>query len=418
VVGQSGTHLLTLINEVLDLAKIEAGKLTLNPAPFAFDRLLADTCLAFRQPVQEKGLEFSCTFAPGLPAVINTDAGKLRQVLFNLLSNALKFTQRGRVVFKVTETAEGMIRFEVIDTGVGMGAEDLRDIFQAFHQAGRTAPAAEGTGLGLTISRHLVELLGGKLNVESALGHGSRFWFELMPVGATGSVALAETGKPARVAGFAGARRRLLLTDDEPTNRTVLRELLEPLGFDVEEASDGEQCLEMCQRNAPDAVLLDLRMGAVDGFEVARTLRRQHGAQFKIIAITASVFESDRQQALDAGCDDFLPKPFTEEQLLSTLGRVLALEWHYAAEKAQTLSACVNGTEPVAPPAEEIDAVLELSRRGDILGIKKRLATLAAVDQGRYAPFVGILEPFVAAYQMNRIRDTMLKFKENGNHHP
>jgi CheY-like chemotaxis protein len=224
-----------------------------------------------------------------------------------------------------------------------------------------------------------------------------------MPVGATGSVALAETGSHARVAGFAGGTRRLLVTDDEPTNRTVLRELLEPLGFTVEEANDGEQCLEACQRNAPDAVLLDLRMGAVDGFEVARTLRKKHGARFKIIAITASVFESDRQHALDAGCDDFLPKPFTEEQLLSTLGRVLSLEWRYAAAEPATSAAHANGADPVAPPPEEIDAVLELSRRGDILGIKKRLASLAAVDQGRYAPFVGILEPFVAAYQMNRI---------------
>jgi CheY-like chemotaxis protein len=170
--------------------------------------------------------------------------------------------------------------------------------------------------------------------------------------------------------------------------------------------------------HAPDAVLLDLRMGQIDGFDVARALRKTHGAKLKIIAITASVFESDRQQALDAGCDDFLPKPFTEEQLLGTLGRVLAIEWSYAEQQSTTAASAPNDTDTVAPPAEEIDAVLELSRRGDILGIKKRLATLAAVDQGRYAPFVGILEPFVAAYQMNRIRDTMLKFKENGDHHP
>ena len=420
VVDHSGNHLLAMINEVLDLSKIEAGKLTLNPADFSLTELIDDLCAAFRQRVAEKELQFECGCPAEMRRIVHADAGKLRQVLFNLLGNAVKFTERGRISLQVTAVAADRVRFEVKDTGIGIAADELREVFQTFHQAGKTNTSSQGTGLGLAISERLVDLLGGRLQVESALGRGSRFWFELeLPavVMLDHAAAAGMTNGSARRAaptGFRGAARRLLVADDDQTNRNVLREMLAPLGFQIEEAVDGPDCLQQCATRRPDAVLLDLQLPGVDGFEVARALRRNvRGNALKIIAVSASVFEDDRQEAIDAGCDDFLPKPFKEEQLLEVLGRVLSLDWVYATSPAPTetpTTKTANGNEGM-PSLEEIDAMLELSRRGDILGIKKRLAVLGSAA-GSYADFVHALEPFVASYQMNRIRDTLLKLKE------
>jgi signal transduction histidine kinase/CheY-like chemotaxis protein/ligand-binding sensor domain-containing protein len=419
VVDQSGNHLLAMINEVLDLSKIEAGKLTLNPTDFSLPELIEDVCAAFRQRVAEKGLEFECGCPPEMRRNVRGDAGKLRQVLFNLLGNAVKFTERGCVTLKLLPLSANRVRFEVTDTGIGIAAEELRDIFLTFHQSSKTTSGGQGTGLGLAISERLVDLLGGHLQVESLLGQGSRFWFELeLPAAAsaTDATGLVTPGKLNGITatGFRGAARRLLIADDEATNRSVLRELLTPLGFEIEEAVNGVECLQLCMRRLPDALLLDLQMAPIDGFEVTRQLRERPATRaLKIIAVSASVFEDDRQHALQSGCDDFLPKPFKEEQLLVVLGRALSLEWTFpeTSERKETVSLARGAT----PPLEEIDSILELSRRGDILGIKKRLAALEAVDHGEYAAFVADLQPFVATYQMNRIRDALLKLKEEAN---
>ncbi len=421
VVDQSGNHLLAMINEVLDLSKIEAGKLTLNPDDFSLGDMISDICAAFRQRVAEKGLEFQCGCPTELARMVHGDAGKLRQVLFNLLGNAVKFTERGRVSLELTAAAPERVRFEVKDTGIGIAPSELRDIFLAFHQAAATRTTVQGTGLGLAISERLVHLLGGELQVESEVGKGSRFSFEI-PLPAVAAVAdgtdhavRQREPLPATPIGFHAPARRLLIADDAPTNRNVLRELLEPLGFEIEEATNGAECLQRCAARRPDAILLDLQMPAVDGFEVARALRRNLGsAAPKIIAVSASVFEDARQQAIDAGCDDFLPKPFREEQLLEVLRKTLALEWTYpegAVRQADTTDAAAGGDAEL-PPAAEIEAMLELSRRGDILGIKKRLTALASAEGGGYTTFVHGLEPFVASYQMNRIRDALLRVKE------
>jgi signal transduction histidine kinase/CheY-like chemotaxis protein len=416
VVDQSGNHLLAMINEVLDLSKIEAGKLNLNPTEFALGDLIEDTCAAFRQRVAEKGLEFHCSCPEEMKRFVRADAGKLRQILFNLLGNAVKFTERGRVTLELMLAEKNRVRFQVKDTGVGIAAEELRDIFLTFHQSSKTASAGQGTGLGLAISERLVDLLGGRLEVESQLGQGSRFWFdlELPPVAhAIDPAASVTQEKLSRrmPVGFQNRARRLLVVDDEATNRSVLRELLNPLGFEIEEAVNGVECLQICMRRLPDALLLDLQMAPIDGFEVTRQLRERPASRdLKIIAVSASVFEDDRQQAIDAGCDDFLPKPFKEEQLLAVLGRALGIEWTFA-EKNETAES-TSPSRGATPPVEEIDSMLEMSRRGDILGIKKRLAELATMKNGDYTAFVADLQPFVATYQMNRIRDALLKLKK------
>ena len=415
VIGQSGEHLLTMINEVLDLAKVEAGKLTLLASDFSLGQLLDDVSATFCLRVAEKGLEFEQVRAPGLPPVVHADHHRLRQVLFNLLGNAVKFTQRGVVRLEVSPLPNGRISFEVSDTGVGVPADQLHAIFEAYHQTGEHLLAAQGTGLGLAISRRLVDLMGGNIQVESTPGQGSRFWFELpLPTGELPPEAIAhfDLGREqGLITGYEGKPRRLLVVDDEPENRRVLQDLLQPLGFGWEDAATGAECLEACARRLPDLVLLDLRLGQLSGFEVARTLRtRTAGTPLGIIAVSASVFEDDRQQAIDAGCDDFLPKPFEEARLLSVLGRVLGLRWVYAAAGVPAAGPSFDDAAP--PPPEEVAALLELSLRGDIVGLRHRLTALRAPD----APpgsliLVRALEGSAASYQMDQLHARLLAFK-------
>ena len=422
VIGQSGEQLLAMINEVLDLAKVEAGKLILTPEDFVLGRLLDDVSAAFQWRVAEKGLEFSQVCAPGLPSLVHTDMNRLRQVLFNLLSNAVKFTRRGTVRLEVRPVKDGRVRFEVSDTGIGIAADQLHAIFTAFHQTGENAAAEQGTGLGLAISQRLIGLMGGKIAVESTPGQGSRFWFELpLPAGTSPPGTLAPSSlseEPGLITGYEGSPRRLLVVDDEPENRCVLCDLLQPLGFEIEEAGDGARCLEACARRLPDAVLLDLRLGQPDGFEVARTLRkRTAGALLGIIAVSASVFEDDRQQAINAGCDDFLAKPFEEARLLATLGRVLGLRWVQAAGATPAAADAPVTEDAASPSAEEIAALLELSLRGDIVGLRHRLTALRAPE----APpgsrlLVRALEGFAASYQMDQLHERLLAFKTHANH--
>ena len=420
VVARSGEHLLGMINEVLDLSKIEAGKLKPERADFALARLLDAAADTFRPRAADKNLGFDFCCEPGLPANVHGDEGKLRQVLFNLLGNAVKFTARGTVELRVGRAAGQAIRFEVRDTGIGIAGDQLESIFLAFHQAPNSgaALAAQGTGLGLAISQRLVAMLDGDLRVDSTLGEGSRFWFELPlpeatePLPETASFG-PKTGEV--VTGYQGPHRCLLVVDDDATNRLVLREFLLPLGFLLEELAGGEECVERCTRSPrPDAVLLDLRMGGIDGFETARLLRGQPGAVgLRIIAVSASVFESDRQQALDAGCDDFLPKPFAEQALLAALGKALGLDWVTVTPCPTTMASPVDPREALVLPMAEVDGLLELSRRGDVLRIRRQLASLRT-EEPRHAPFLEPLERLAANYQMNRLRDALLELQQRG----
>ena len=421
VIDQSGEHLLTLINEVLDIAKVEAGKLTLNTSDFALGPLLNEVGDTFRPRLAEKGLAFHDERQPGLPTHLHTDRDRLRQVLFNLLSNAVKFTRQGSVRLAVTHGAQEpdtlALRFAVADTGIGIAGGELPHIFEAFHQAGDRNLAAQGTGLGLAISQRLVNLLGGTLRAESTLGQGSRFWFDLpatmvaakLPVPPLGSN--EPTGVLSAATGYLGTRRRVLIVDDQAENRRVLRDLLAPLGFALQEAADGAACLELCARERPDAILLDLRLGQPDGFEVARALRREYrDFPLRIIAISASVFERDREQALDAGCDDFLPKPFRTPQVLGVLGRLLALQWVGAEAPPEQATGFLAGGSGLS--STELGGLLELSERGDVMALRKQLEAWQ-VDAGRpdRAALARQLMPLVASYQVDELHARLLELQ-------
>ncbi len=395
IVQSAGEHLLRMINEVLDFSKIEAGRMELAPAPFHLPQLLRDIAAALSDRFEKKGLAFAFTPAPDLPDLVIGDAIKLRQVLDNLLGNALKFTPRGGVTFEVAvrDAATETIAFAVRDTGVGIAPADRERLFQPFQQATDGRPPEPGTGLGLAISRRLVELMGGALELDSAPGAGSTFRFAVrLPVLAAD--AATERRHAGEITGYRGPRRRLLVVDDVAINRSVLRELLAPLGFEIREAVDGPTALDLAARERPDLVLLDLRMGGMDGFALARQLRAAHGPGLKLVAMSASVLTFGRDDAFAAGCDDFLPKPFREDELLARLGMALQVEW--TGEAAET--AAVPARAVTALDAAVIDELLGFARRGEISPLRRRLADL------RGDPLADALEPLAKTYRMENIR--------------
>lgn len=341
VMYQCGSHLLSLINDILDLSKIEARKLELVPRDLHFESFLNSIVDIFRVRAEQKDITFTYQALNKLPTAIHADEKCLRQVLVNLLGNAIKFTDHGSVILKVgivdsndmlaaAESNVHTIRFQVEDTGVGMTPEQLELIFLPFEQVGDEHRMVEGTGLGLTISLKIVQMMGGQINVESMPGEGSRFWFEV-DFPKVEAWTLPKHIKPNRViAGYAGERQKILVVDDRWENRSIIKSWLQPFGFELLEAKDGQEGFERAMMWRPNLIITDLVMPVLSGLEMARKLRQQ--AEFKnipIIASSASVFQFDRQQSQEAGCDDFLPKPIQIDELLEHLQRYLKLVWMY-----------------------------------------------------------------------------------------
>jgi len=330
IILTSAEHLLTLINDVLDLSRIEAGKLELHPVRFDLRQTLATVADIARVKAAQKSLLFVSEVPADLPLTAEADDTRLRQVLLNLLGNAVKFTDRGEVRFvvQVLLRCEGraFLRFEVVDTGVGIAAGELLRIFRPFEQVGDVQRRTEGTGLGLSISTELLRLMGSGLEVHSEPGMGSRFWFDLsLPVSAE---VLPAPKAPWRPTGYEGRRRKLLVVDDVQVNRAMMSELLGQLGFDVREASDGAQAIERTLAFAPDLIVMDIVMPKMDGLAATRRLRELPSwRNVPVIAASASALPEDRAASLEAGANAFLAKPIDPTQLLEHIGSLLGLKW-------------------------------------------------------------------------------------------
>ena len=332
-IRDSGDHLLNLIVDILDLSRIEAGKTELSPTDCKLQDLAATLEDLMRIKAAEKQLAFSVRADEHLPASVRADERCLRQVLLNLLGNALKFTSSGHVQLTISAVAGrapvgcARVRFEVEDTGPGIAPQDQARIFEPFEQAGDARSRSAGTGLGLAISRSLVGLMGGALQLDSAVGQGSRFWFELdLPVART-SVAAVRT-RQAPITGYVGPRRRILIADDLGANRQLLVAMLSPLGFEITEALHGQQVLDQVATAPPDLVLMDWSMPVMDGLEATRQLRRTESTrELPIIAITANASVQHQEQARAAGASDYIPKPFDCHELLDKIARQLDLTW-------------------------------------------------------------------------------------------
>jgi signal transduction histidine kinase/DNA-binding response OmpR family regulator len=352
IINRSGEHLLDLINDIVEMSKIEAGRVTLNENNFDLYRLLGDLENMLHLRATDNGLQLRFERAPDVPQYIRTDEGKLREVLINLLGNAIKFTEVGGVTLRVSRAEEQRSRgareiekasslppsfpalqlhFEVSDTGPGIAPNELDSIFEPFIQTESGRQSQRGTGLGLSISRQFVQLMGGEINVRSEVGQGTIFRFDIH-VSQVEAAALPTTQPSRRVIGLAPNQPvyRLLVVDDQADSRRLLVKLLEPLGFEVKEAGNGQEGLEIWEQWRPDLIWLDIRMPVLDGYEVTKKIKATpDGPSTIIIALTASVFEEERAEVLSSGCNDFVRKPFQEAEIFNKLVEHLGVRYVY-----------------------------------------------------------------------------------------
>ncbi|MDO9109323.1 MAG: PAS domain S-box protein [Desulfatirhabdiaceae bacterium] len=346
-ISRSGDHLLNLINDVLEMSKIETGRVELHPNAFDLHALLDDIKLMFTVRTRAKGLILELTFGESIPRFIVADEGKLRQVLINLLGNAVKFTEQGKIALRVdavrppaseTNAAEDRIlHFALTDSGAGIAPEDLKIIFQSFEQTdlGRTK---EGTGLGLAICREYVNLMRGEIQVESSPGRGSTFRFSI-PVSAGKASEVSTRALAPRVMGLEPGQPtyRILVVDDNPTNRDILIRMLKRVGFEVREAADGRQCLDMFFEWRPQVIMMDIRMPVMDGVEATKRIKAsESGKDTIVIAVSASALEEQRIGVLEYGADAFIRKPFKESVIFSEIQHQLGVKYRYETPEPET----------------------------------------------------------------------------------
>ncbi len=342
IVLRSGEHLLALINQVLDLSKIEAGHMTLNEVDFDLYRLLNDLEEMFVLSADEKRLQLRFEYSSDLPRYIHSDAVKLRQILINLISNALKFTKTGGVTLRVRQlqsekTDLRQLEFEVEDTGAGIAADELNKVFDAFAQAESGRQNQEGTGLGLAISRRFIRLMGGEISVKSVIGQGSTFTFQIRYTEATSAEASAY-GSQRHVIALEPdqPKYRMVVVDDKWVNRQLLIKLLTPLGFEVREAENGQEAIEISRVFQPHLVWMDMRMPVMSGVDATKQIKAgPQGKTTIIIALTASAFDEERQDIIEAGCDDFLRKPFRTEDIFAMISKHLGVRYVYAEDEPE-----------------------------------------------------------------------------------
>jgi len=403
IIQQSGEYLLMLINDILDLVKLETGHLELYPTDFHFGKLIRNITQLFEIRAREKELSFIYEPLSHLPVGIHADEKRLRQILVSLLSNAIKFTKQGGVTLKIG-VHQGSLRFQVEDTGVGIASENLKTIFLPFQQWTQSQRnyTCEGLGLGLSIAKKLVGIMGGELQVESTLGRGSTFWVTLK----VPEIPWTENLSPLPViVGFEGSERSVLIIDDKWENRAVLVNLLKPLGFSLIEASNGQEGLELLQKLRPDLILTDLVMPVMDGFEVTRRIREiPHLKQIPIIALSASVFDSPEQHSLMAGCDAFLVKPIHAEILLATIQKLLSLKWIYeqpalAMVATDLVEIQEDANSLVGPSPDQANALYKLAMTEELNCVVAEVEKLAKLNPQ--------LIPFA-----NHIRQWAKEFKE------
>lgn len=422
-IHRNGEHLLVMLNDILDLSVLESTRVELNSAPFSLIHFLQNLITFFQDETKQKGLWFNYKISPNLPGGVLGDEKRLRQILVNLLGNAVKFTKTGGVTFKVSYK-QTLIRFLVEDTGLGIDSHLVDEIFQPFQQTGSRLNKVDGTGLGLTICQRLVKMMGGQIEFQSIVGEGSVFWFDI-------ELPLARGWKPADVAdqqsiiGLKGPAQKILVVDDKRINRAILAQFLTPLGFDVVEATNGQETLHKLKTFNPNVILMDLVMPVMDGFETIRQIRQLK--QFKdvvIIAISASVFGEEQQKSLIVGCDEFMMKPIELNDLLQRLQHHLNLEWIYETSNTydkvviSSTDYSIRQSEPDhlslgEVPVKEATIIFELATKGDVKGIRIQLDQFDYLDD-KYQPFVYKIRQLAKLYRINKIRNLLVPYvKDN-----
>jgi signal transduction histidine kinase/purine-cytosine permease-like protein/ActR/RegA family two-component response regulator len=389
---RSGSHLLSLIDGLLDVAKIEAGKLNLELTEIPFPDFIHQLERMFAPQAEEKGLRFRLETSGRMPAVVRGDEKRVRQILINLLGNAVRFTDSGEVCLRVSYLRE-TASFEIVDTGIGIDPEQIERIFQPFER-GDLMRQDNGVGLGLTITRMLTSLMGGELSVKSVPDQGTSFQVRLF---------LSEVRVPQAVVhvehdiiGYQGPRRLVLVVDDHIEHRRVLAGMLEPLGFNIAQAASGQEAIRQAALLHPDLILMDLSMPQMDGWETSRLIRRNAMSQAPIIVISANAFADDRERSVNAACNDYMAKPVHTPELLERIQKQLGLQW---LRRTAPLPTPVLESS-VRPSAEDLEALRELGAMGYIRGI---LEKLDAIDRLTPAStrFTAPLRALVKSYRLD-----------------
>lgn len=413
-IHSSGEHLLTLINDILDIARIESGRVQLQLAPIHLPSFIENIAAVTHARAEVKDLNVNIERSDTLPPFILTDETRLRQILLNLLDNAIKYTEIGQVTLRVKRVDDNestnskplepraLLRFEVEDTGIGISPKQFERIFVPFEQITHKARNAEGTGLGLSISHQFVQLMGGNLNVESQVGRGSLFWFEIeLPAIALAEGVVKHSGR--MIKGYWGSRRKALVVDDISSNRDVLVAMLKQTGFEVIEANNGQQAVDLVSKSHFDLIFMDRRMPIMDGIEAISHINRiKKNRRVTIIAVSASVTERDQALSKEMGYDGFLPKPVSWPKLSALMEEHLNIEWLYEENEDDDLAE--DHTEPIIKPApaSEIETLLDLAMRGDIRGILNRAEHIDKMGE-EYGPFARRLRNLAERFDEKKI---------------
>ena len=397
VIRRSGEHLLSLIDGLLDIARIEAGRLRLDRSEMRLAEFLDQIVRMFRLQAEQKGLRFRYEVQDRLPDLVHADPKRLRQILMNLVSNAVKYTDSGSVTLRVAYRRE-LAYFDIEDTGAGIPEEDMERIFLPFERGVTEGRNVEGgTGLGLTITRLLIDLMGGDIVVKSGPGKGSVFSMRLYLPEARASTVLAKPNRD--VSGYTGPVKTVLIADDQNAERQFLAQLLLPLGFRIIEASNGKECLRAARLHEPDLVLLDIGMPGIDGWETCRQLRSERQYAGPVIMVSANAFDNTADMRTTGRCNDFIVKPVMEAELLAKLQLHLGLEWTYRDSLDTTANHQLLLRGLAIPPAQTLSELKRLADIGYVKGIQRKLAEIEAAVPG-YAPFINALHARLERFEI------------------
>jgi signal transduction histidine kinase/CheY-like chemotaxis protein len=428
VIDRSSDHLLDLINDVLEMSKIEAGHITYEPNSFDLSRLLANLKSILNELASRKGLDLIFEQAPDVPIHIRTDEQKLRQVLINILGNALKFTKTGSVILRVAVSDRGAapldqevhdalskscwLRFEVRDTGVGIAAAEIGRVFEPFFQTKSGQAAGEGTGLGLPISQKYVHIIGGEIHAESQVDVGSNFCFEIpVEVVSTDKTILGTPRRRVIHLAEGQPRYRILVVDDNRDNRSLLEQILNLAGFDVQTVESGEAAVEKCLSWRPHLVWMDIRMPGMDGYQATRKIKEMDSETI-IIAITASVYDVERARILEANCDDFLQKPFSEADIYELMTKHLGVNYIFeehnpaAAPETRWFSPGIRASLP--------DGWVEKVRQAATRGRTQELFTLVKQIEAEQPQVASTFRVMVENFEFKQIIDQVESNEPDG----
>ncbi|HET8868913.1 MAG TPA: ATP-binding protein, partial [Aquabacterium sp.] len=412
VIKRGGDHLLSLIEGTLDMARIESGKLTLSPKPIRLRDMLDQIVAVIEPQARQKGLRFISEFSLDLPEVVRADERRVRQILINVLGNAVKFTQVGQVSFKIHYARE-MARIEITDSGPGIAPEELDKVFEPFERGSSAAgQSAGGTGLGLTISKMLTDLMGGELQVVSEIGSGTTFRIRLFLPQVRQAVDAEVRPRGIRT-GYAGVRRRIWVVDNEEADRGLLVRILKPLGFDVTTFESGLECLAMLRHGPatmkPDAIFMDLAMPGLDGWATLGVIQAEQLTQAPVAIVSANAFERGADNPVGLAADDFLVKPVRVTELLDWLGRRLSLDWVEVQRPPPPPSAGVT------PSAAALSALAEQVEAGYVRGVHRALDHIAQTEP-QCENFVASMRDLVRRFQLDTMAAQIRDHLSTGSH--